>query len=64
MAKVVTYETNLNTAKDLQELRRILAERGKRLRKSRVKIINGYVHYSGTMDNRVVHGGIAPKSLK
>ena len=36
-------------------MRRILAERGKRLRKSRVKIINGYVHYSGTIDNLTMY---------
>src|SRR5436190_20529773 len=51
MAKFVTKGTCLNTAAELEEWRHILAARGKRLRKSRVKIIDGYVHYNGTVDD-------------
>jgi hypothetical protein len=51
MAKIITKGTGLNPAAELEEWRRILATRGKRLRKSRFKIIEGYVHYSGTVDD-------------
>ena len=50
MAKIVTNGIGLNPAAELEEWRRILACFGKKLPKSRYKIINGYVHYHGTID--------------
>ena len=51
MAKFITREPGTDPSAQLKELRRILADRGKKLRMSRVRIINGYVRYRGTIDN-------------
>jgi len=50
MAKIITKGIGLNPAAELEEWRRILAMFGKKLPKSRYKIINGHVHYNGTID--------------
>ena len=50
MAKILTKGTGLNPAAELEEWRRVLARFGKKLPKRRYRIINGYVHYHGTID--------------
>ena len=50
MAKIVTKGIGLNPAAELEEWRRVLGQFGKKMPKSRYKVINGYVHYQGTID--------------
>ena len=51
MARIITQGIGLNPSAELEEWRSMLALYGKKLRRSRIKIINGHVHYNGTIDN-------------